>query len=193
MSTQTQTEAELLHGLRTGQRDAFEEIFKRYWQPLYCIAYAKLQSHVEAEEIVQNIFSGLWEKRKLTLIDNLTWYLHTSVRNRVINYIRHKVNERKYCEYYKSFMPQRSEVTENKVYYDDLSDAVKVAVDKLPQKSRLVFTLNRMEGRSVTEIANHLKLSEKAIEYHLTKSLKALRVQLKDFILMIAFIHSFLL
>jgi RNA polymerase sigma-70 factor (ECF subfamily) len=188
MPSPNQTERELLEDLRAGRKDAFEEIFKRYWQQLYHTAFNKLQSHAEAEEIVQNIFSGLWEKRKTILIDKLDWYLHTSVRNRVINLIRHKITERKYCDFYMGFMPNASEVTENKVLYNDLSDAVEVAMKNLPQKSRIVFKLNRMEGRSIPEIANRLKLSEKAIEYHLTKSLKAMRVQLRDVILVSAFL-----
>ena len=67
------------------------------------------------------------------------------------------------------------------VVYDDLSEAVEQAVNKLPEKSREVFRLSRLEGRSKKEIAKLLQLSEKAIEYHLTKSLKELRVQLKDY------------
>jgi RNA polymerase sigma-70 factor (ECF subfamily) len=60
---------------------------------------------------------------------------------------------------------------------------VEVAVSRLPEKSQQVFRLNRLEGKSIREIANLMKLSEKAIEYHLTKSLKELRIHLKDFIL----------
>lgn len=188
MQAQTQTEAELLKGLCAGHKDAFEEIFKRYWQQLYNTAFSKLQSHDEAEEIVQNIFCDLWNKRKALLIENLSWYLHTSIRNRVLNQIRHKITERKYCEYYKAFFPQKSNATENTIHYADLSEAVEVAMNKLPKKSRLVFKLNRLEGRSIAEIASSLKLSKKAIEYHLTKSLKELRVQLKDFILLLPLI-----
>ena len=67
--------------------------------------------------------------------------------------------------------------------YDDLAEAVEVAVNRLPEKSRQVFRLNRLEGKSIREIANLMKLSEKAIEYHLTKSIKELKVHLRDFIL----------
>lgn len=184
---QNTSEEEILQGLRSGHEDAFEQIFRRYWQRLYKIAYSKIQSHPEAEEIVQNIFSTLWEKRESLLITNLSFYLQTAVRNRSINHIRGKIMHRKYWEYYKNFIPQRNDVTENEVMYDDLSEAMAVAVKGLPEKSRQVFRLNRMEGRSVHEIADLMKLSEKAIEYHLTKSLKYLRIQLKDFILVLMF------
>ena len=180
------TEEEMLRGLRSGKEAAFEQIFKTHWHQLYCSAYYKVQSHQEAEEIVQSIFSTLWEKRESLLITNLAAYLQIAVRNRVINQIRGKITQRKYWEYYKNFIPQDKEITEDTVMYDDLSDAVEVAVSRLPQKSQQVFRLNRLEGKSIREIANLMKLSEKAIEYHLTKSLKELRVHLKDFILLLS-------
>jgi RNA polymerase sigma-70 factor (family 1) len=173
----------ILNNLRAGSREAFEEIFKRFWNPLYVMARSKVQSREEAEEIVQSIFSALWEKRATLVITNLSFYLQTAVRNRIINSIRSKITEHKYWEYYKAFMPQYKESTEDTVAFNALNEAVEKAVDRLPEKSKLVFKLSRLEGWSITEIARHLKLSEKAIEYHLTKSLKQLRIHLKDFIL----------
>jgi len=171
----------LLANLRKGCVRSFEQIFKSHWEPLYRSARTKLRSHEEAEEVIQSIFSGLWEKRESLLITNLTYYLNTALRNRILNIIRDKIPQEKYWSYYKTFIPQQQDVTDQVVAFDDLSEAVDVAVSQLPEKSRQVFTLSRMEGRSNAEIANLLKVSEKAIEYHLTKSLKELKVHLKDF------------
>ena len=179
------TEEQMLQGLRLGSEHAFEAIFKKHWRPLYNQAYSKVQSREEAEEIVQSIFSTLWEKRDSFLITNLSFYLQTAVRNRVINHIRQRVTQRKYWDYYKNFIPQQKDDTENTVIYDDLSQAIEHAVSKLPKKSQQVFRLSRIEGRSTSEIANRLKLSEKAIQYHLTKSLKEIRIHISDFILTI--------
>lgn len=131
--------------------------------------------------MIQSIFSGLWEKRESLLITNLTYYLNTALRNRILNLIRDKIPQEKYWSYYKTFIPQQQNVTDQEVAFDDLSEAVEVAVSQLPEKSRQVFTLSRLEGRSNAEIADLLKVSEKAIEYHLTKSLKELKVHLKDY------------
>jgi RNA polymerase sigma-70 factor (family 1) len=179
------TEEEMLRGLREGNELAFEAIYRKYWHQLYSAAYTKIHLQPEAEEIVQNIFSALWEKRQSLLITNLSGYLQISVRNRIINHIREKITQRKYWEYYKAFIPQQRESTTDAVLYDDLAEAVEVAVKRLPEKSREVFRLNRLEGKSIHEIAGLMKLSEKAIEYHLTKSLKELRVHLKDYILVL--------
>ena len=176
----------LLEDLRRGCVQAFEKIFKHHWEPLYCLAKSKLRSHEEAEEVIQNIFACLWEKRGSLLITNLTHYLNTAVRNRILNVIRSKVSQEKYWNYYKTFMPLVRDDTEQRVALGDLHEAVESAVSHLPGKSRQIFTLSRMQGLSNAEIANLLKVSEKAIEYHLTRSLKELRLHLRDFITAIA-------
>lgn len=183
MSNHTEyNEQLLLADLREGCVMAFEKIFKRHWEPLYISAKSRLHSHDEAEEVIQSIFSSLWEKRESLLITNLTFYLNTALRNRILNMIRHKVQQKKYWDYYTAFIPQHQNITDQVVAFDDLSNAVELAVNHLPKKSKQVFKLSRIEGLSNEEIANILHVSEKAIEYHLTKSLKELRLHLKDFI-----------
>lgn len=171
----------LLDNLRNGCVKSFEQIFRQHWEPLYKSAKIKLRSHEEAQEVIQNVFSTLWEKRESHAIINLTHYLHAAVRNRILNIIRDKLPREKYWNYYKAFIPQHEDVTEDIVVFEDLNNAVEVAVSHLPEKSRQVFRLSRIEGMSNAEIAGLLKVSEKAIEYHLTKSLRALRVHLKDY------------
>lgn len=171
----------LLDNLRAGCVKSFEQIFRQHWGPLYRIAKMKLRSHEEAQEVIQNVFSTLWEKRESHTILNLTHYLQVAVRNRILNIIRDKLPREKYWNYYKTFIPQQKDVTDEVVAFEDLSHAVEVAVRHLPEKSRQVFQLSRIEGMSNAEIADALKVSEKAIEYHLTKSLRVLRVHLKDY------------
>ena len=172
----------LLENLRKGCVHAFEQLFQKHWGPLYRIAKAKLRSHDEAEEVLQHIFSRLWEKRQSLLITNLSYYLQTALRNHILNMIRDKIPQEKYWNYYKTFIPQQLDVTDKVVAFDDLNDAVELAVSHLPERSRQVFRLSKLEGRTNAEIASLLHVSEKAIEYHLTKSLKELRIHLKDYI-----------
>lgn len=172
----------LLADLRQGCVLAFKRIFEKHWSPLYRNAKLKLGCHDEAEEVIQNIFSSLWEKRETLHITNLTYYLNTALRNRILNIIRDRIPQEKYWNYYKAFMPRSQYVTDQAIAFDDLNGAVEQAVSQLPEKSREVFKLSRLEGRSNAEIATLLHVSEKAIEYHLTRSLKELRVHLKDYI-----------
>jgi len=182
MNVSGYTDEQLIYLLQQGDRTAFQEIFNRYWNPLYTIAYTRLKSREEAEEVVQELFATLWSKCNTLLIGNLSHYLFGAVRKRVINQIRTKITHEKYWAYCQTFIPSAAETTEESVSYNELNQAIEKAIGELPEKSQEIFRLNRLEGRSVPEIAQSLHLSERAIEYHLTKSLRTLRLHLKDFI-----------
>ena len=179
------TDEELLRLLREGSKDAFEAIFNRYWNSLYRIAYARLKSHEDAEEIVQELLASLWKKRSELLITNLDQYLFASVKHRTISAIRQRITHEKYWEYYKHFLPEGTTITEEVVEYNDLNSAIEKAMQHLPEKSQQVFRLNRLQGLSIAEIAENLKMPRRTIEHHLTRSLRELRLHLKDFMFFI--------
>ncbi|HTJ49349.1 MAG TPA: RNA polymerase sigma-70 factor [Cyclobacteriaceae bacterium] len=177
------TDEELLNFVQNSDKSAFEEIYNRHWHRLYNVAVKVLKSQEEAEEILQDIFLKLWIRREEIKVLNLSNYLMSSVKKKIIDSIRSKIVQQKYWNYYRQFMPQSVDETESTVVFNELTNEIQQAIQQLPKKSQQVFRLNRLEGRSVSEIADFLKLSERAIEYHLTKSLKQLRAHLKDFIL----------
>jgi RNA polymerase sigma-70 factor (ECF subfamily) len=176
------SDSDLLKQCAGGDKLAFREIFNRYWYLLYKNAFKLVRSHEEAEEIVQELFASLWNRRAELNIVNLPHYLNSAVRKRIVDALRSKMVHEKYWDYYKRFMPGHSLSTEETISYNELDLEIRRAITRLPEKSQIVFRLNRLEGRSVSEIATFLNLSERAIEYHLTQSLKALRHHLKDFI-----------
>ena len=182
INDQKQRELEIIKLLREGNKTAFEEIFRHYWKGMFAHAFSKLHSKEIAEEIVQDIFTTLWARREELLITNLSYYLHTSVKNRVLNVIRSQIRSRKYWDYYKRFIPQSDSTTEKAVLYDDLKESVEQNVYLLSEKARKIFQLSRIDGYSVPEIAKKLNISEKVVEYHITSSLKKLKVQLRDYL-----------
>jgi RNA polymerase sigma-70 factor (family 1) len=173
-------ENDLLNALRAGDEHAFSIIFKKYWQHLYRIAIVKVQSREVAEEIVQELLVTLWEKRNVLLINNLTHYLNASLKNRCIDHIRRNTTKEKYWQYIKSYFPVMD--VQDEVNAHELEEAIEKGMAGLPEKSRMIFTLNRVEGISNSEIAKRTNLSEKSVEYHITKSLKQLKKHLKDFV-----------
>ena len=181
----SQTDEALLVQLRNDCRKAFEEIFKRYWSDLYRVAYSRTKSREEGEEIVQEIFAALWKNRNTVIIENLSNYLFSAVRKRVISNIRTKIVHQKYWDFYSHFIPQGSLATEEAVDYAALDEAVENAICQLPDKPQQVFRLNRLEGQSVSEISKNLNIPKRTIEHYLTKSVRALRVHLKDYILIL--------
>lgn len=178
------SDSELVAALRNGSSDALTEIFSRYWKILYLSAFSKLKSHELAEEVVQDLFADLWEKRERLCGQentNLAAYLHRAVKNRVLNAIRKIIYDQKYWEHCKEAMPATPARTESLAEFNELQDKLQEAINDLSGKTREIFVLHKLEGVPVGKISRQLNLSEKAVGYHLTKSVKKLKIQLRDF------------
>jgi RNA polymerase sigma-70 factor (family 1) len=183
----------LIESLQAGNEEAFTAIYKQYWYKMFLVAYRKLQHREIAEELVQDIFTRLWKERNKVHIISLYYYLFSAVRYEVIDQIRSQGVENKYLDYYQAFSSIEDCDTENTIAFNDLSKIVNDGLDILPEKSKEIFKLNRLDNWSVSKIASHLHLSEKAVEYHLTKATKSIRVYLKDaMISFLFFCFSFL-
>jgi len=183
MAYQLLTDEILLKLLKASDEEAFKEIYLRYWRPLFMTAYNKVHVKEVAEELVQNIFLGLWEKRFTSNIEHLNAYLNTAVKYQVLNYIKSCIIKERYSHVVvKGRADMMEEDSDSTLIMHELSSAINNAINQLPEKSRVIFRLSRLENRSIKEIAQLLSVSEKVVEYHITKSLKTLRVELKDFI-----------
>ncbi|WP_138476406.1 RNA polymerase sigma factor [Dyadobacter bucti] len=169
------TDEQLVIRLHESNKQAFEEIYDRYWYKLFCICYHQLGSKEESEELVHDIFESLWYKRNETAIRNLSTYLVISIKYRIANFIKSQITWRKYREYMILNKIHETYSTEEIVRFSDLSKAVDEVMSRLPEKTSRVFQLSRFENQSVKDIAEELHISEKAVEYHITKSLKALK------------------
>lgn len=185
------TDHELLEAIRHDDEKAFSELFKRYWRKVHAMAYSRVRSKEVTEEIVQELFTSLWDKRASLSINHLPSYLFTAVKYKALNYIESRLVYEKYWNYYKQYVPQQEETTASTVEFNDLMQAMNEGMEHLSEKSKKVFTLNHIEGHSIHEIARLLNLSEKAIQYHLTQSVKKLRVHLKNYIFSIGIFIGF--
>ncbi len=181
------SDLDLISHLRAGKQEALTEIFHRYWKPLYLTAWQKLRSHELAEEIVQELFTQLWDKRERLFstsqnVQHLSSYLNMAIKNKVLNHIRKQVYDRRYWAYCKSHFPSSENSTQDLAEFNDLQNTMQSAIDRLSSKTKEIFVLHKLQGVPVVQISRKLKLSEKAVGYHLTKSVKELKVYLKDFI-----------
>jgi RNA polymerase sigma-70 factor (family 1) len=186
------SDAALLEGVRADEEGAFAEIYQRYCYRLFTVAYGKLKSHEAAEELIQDLFADLWSRRAGLQVERLESYLFSMVRYRIINYIKTQKLKAGYDLYCRLSQPATDLSTENSLALNDLTSALMTGVRKLPEKSREVFQLSRLEHYTVPEISLRVNLSEKAVEYHLTKSLKLLRSYLRDFLLVLLPLAIFL-
>lgn len=179
------SEADLIEGLRNGDRDAFTVIYKEYWFRMFTVAHRKLQNRELAEELIQDIFTRLWKERETIRISQLDFYLFSAVRYEVIDQIRAASRQHTYEEYYKAFSSFEDLNTENTVAFNDLVQMIDKGLEILPAKSREIFRLNRFQHLAVAQIAVQMDLSEKAVEYHLTKATKSIRIYLKEILISI--------
>jgi RNA polymerase sigma-70 factor (ECF subfamily) len=157
---------------------------------MFLIAYRRLKDKEVAKELVQDIFLKLWKNKATLQIKQLEHYLYSATKYAIIDYIRTCITQDKYNKYYQVFVSAMDSNTEDTIAFNDLLTTVNHGLITLPEKSRQVFTLNRLENWPVSKIAIHLKLSEKAVEYHLTKSLKIIRAYLKEYMLLVFMLLS---
>ncbi|MFO7258304.1 MAG: RNA polymerase sigma-70 factor [Bacteroidota bacterium] len=179
------TDQELLESIRLGDEKAFAALFKRYWRVAHAMTYSRVRSKEVTQEIVQDLFIALWKRRETLGIKDVRSYLFISIKNRILNYIESQLAKDVRRREYLYQRADSEETTERAIVFNDLMDIIDRAVNLLPEKSSKVFKLSFFEGRSVPEIAETLNVSEKTIEYHLTRSFRKLRVYLKNYILSI--------
>jgi RNA polymerase sigma-70 factor (ECF subfamily) len=176
------SDEQLVAFVRNGNEAAFAELFRRHWDNVYKMIYSRIRDRSRTEGMAQEIFMKIWDKRSDLVIGNFSAYLYACVKHRCLNYIESKIVRSKHWEHYKSFLHQQEDSTDKAIAFNDLKEALEKALNNIPKKSKIIFRLNRMEGQSVKEIAGRMNLSEKAIQYHLTRSVKELRLYLKEFL-----------
>jgi RNA polymerase sigma-70 factor (family 1) len=180
---------ELMLLLKKGDRAAFTEIYNRYWKPLTAIAYNYSQDQSTAKEIVQDLFVGIWNRRKVIEVQNLRSYLATAAKFSIFKRIERE-RRRRSIEL-REFEPVGYAPSDEQIELKFLQDFVNGIVEELPEKCRLVFSYSRLQHMTNTEIAQKMNISEKTVEGHLTKGLKVIRLHLKESGLLTVALGSF--
>lgn len=173
----------LLKFLRISDELAFKEVYLRYWKGLYYSALNKISNKEIAEDIVQTVFTDLWEKRERHSIQNLPAYLDTAIKYQVINYIKSAISKKSHLSAIGEKQKTEENSTDLLLLVQELNAAIDKAISQLPQKTQTIFRLSRFEQHSNKEISHIMDLSEKAVEYHISQSLKSMRFYLRDFML----------
>ena len=184
------SDTRLVESLKKGDLNAFNDLFAKYNKKLYYFAKGYLHSKEDAEELVQEVFIKVWENRK-ELKQDLSFksFLFTITYNAIFNHYKKKSRENKYLDQILTDYTNETNETSKQVEYDNLLELAEQAIEKLPDKRKLVFKLSRYEGLSNKEIAGQLHLSKRTIENHIQQALKSLREQLgKELLFAILFL-----
>jgi RNA polymerase sigma-70 factor (family 1) len=179
------TDEELVELLRQGKDKAFDELYFRYRDVLVRFVYVRMKSVPISEEIVQEVFTTIWERRKTLVIQKkFSAYIYTSVRYVTLDYIKsHTITD----QYIKEVIDRNTgefsstNATEDSIYYEELQEAVDKATLLLPKKSKEVFILSRIKHYTNKEIAEELNVSHETVKYHIAYALKFMRNYLGEF------------
>ena len=175
------TGTDVIYALRQGNLAAYEKVFTTFYKRLHAYAFLLVKDSHLPEEVVQEVFCRLWEQRgKIQVHTSLQAYLYTMVHHECLK----ELNRRKpvaLFEKHVASMPGREDAAD-KVRQSQLEEKFLDALNRLPERCRLVFQLNRMEKLRYRQIADQLGLSEKTVENQMGKALKLLRVYLSEFL-----------
>ncbi len=168
--------------LRQGDEEAFEFLYNRYWEKLLTVAYHRIGSMDVAKELVQDVFANLWRRRQqLTIKTTFAAYIFSAMKYTILDYIRAQAVKEKYVDAIKKSARQTDNTTLDILAYEELNRTLEQEISKLPEKCQRVFRLSRIEHFSNKEIAQKLQISPKTVENQITKALKFLRVNMREF------------
>jgi RNA polymerase sigma-70 factor, ECF subfamily len=173
--------------MRTGDETAFEILFRTYAGPLCDFAYSYVGSQPMAQEIVQDLFSRIWERRDTLEIPRSVYaYLFGSTRNRAINHLRDRRVQDAFAT--RALRAVRTSITspsapqEQELEAQALGEALARAVKELPERCREVFTLTRDQHLTYAQVAEVLHISPKTVEIHMGRALALLRRKLEPWL-----------
>ena len=165
---------------------SFEQIFKEYFKALYHYACTLIKNEANAEEIVQQVFVRLWEKRtELSFDVSVKAYLYKSVYHHCLNYLKHQQVKSSHVKYVETQPLAFEENASGKILSKELQAHIQAALNDLPGQCGKIFQMSRLEGLKYHEIAQHTNLSVKTIEAQMGKALRLMRARLAEYLPMI--------
>jgi RNA polymerase sigma-70 factor (ECF subfamily) len=164
--------------IRAGDAAAFERLFTMYCQPLIRFARRYVQDTGVAENIVQDVFLNIWSNRsRLDPSSKIRTYLYTAVRNQALKHLRHLDVEQRAAERLQP-MDHPARTPEHERHDREIAAAVHQSLEALPEKCRIIFSMNRFDHLTYAEIAEIQGISIKTVETQMGRALKFLRKRL---------------
>lgn len=167
----------------------FSVLFKKYYTQLCTFSYKYVRNTQDAEDIVEDVFCRLYEKKdEIFIKDSLRSFLYRCAANKSLDYLKSATNKQEILEnclnassldfFVNQMIINRSE----KEYdYNLLVETVNATVDSLPQQTRCVFRMSRDENLTNKQIAEKLNISVKTVEKHMTRALSTLRAKMVEY------------
>ncbi|WP_318350764.1 RNA polymerase sigma-70 factor [Aquipluma nitroreducens] len=171
----------LISKFRNGDMEAFRKIYESFCEPLYRFAYSYLKDSFESEEIVQDVFLKVWEKRaEVDEQKSFKSYLYRITVNKIFNELKHRVVKQKYDQHLQNFDQTSIETPESSIQFQELNKKVEHLLTRLPEQQRNIFIMSRWKGLSNAEIADTLDLSIRTVENQIYRAAKFIKLHLND-------------
>ena len=170
-------EQSLFELLSQGDESAFAKIYNRYWQELYNAAYKRLPEKEKCQDIIQNVFTDLWNRKAELNLVNPAAFLHTAVRFQVLKQLTRGQKNSYFTEKFEKELISPL-ATDSTVLEKELCVLIEYFIDALPKKRKNIFLLHYFEGLSTAKIALKLDLSQKTVQNQITTASHFLRLKL---------------
>jgi len=173
---------ELILLIQRDDKVAFYNIYERYSIRLYGFVLRYIKQKEDAEEIVQEVFTKIWEcRKKIDAYSSFEAFLFTIAYNTTISLMRKRTNERKYLQHLNSLQqPDNSPDLIDEINFNDLNDRVELLLNHLTPRQKEIFKLSREEGLSHDEIASKLDISVNTVKKHIANTLSFLKPQIES-------------
>ncbi|MDD4419175.1 MAG: RNA polymerase sigma-70 factor [Bacteroides graminisolvens] len=176
----------IIKQLQGGNEKVFEQIVREYWPRMFKFALIYTQNNETSQELVQDTFLVLWNNRAILKDNtNLITYLMVVLRNKCLNLLEQTRIRQLYIEeiddetiYQRANLYVLHDEASQIVESEDLHKAIERTLSKLPEKTREVFMLSRYDGLKNQQIAETKNISQKTVEYHISKALQILKEEL---------------
>lgn len=171
-------ESLLIQRIKEGEEHALNITYLKYHTLLRRYLWKYIRSEESAEDIVQDVFTEVWENREyLDRAGHLRGFLYESARNKALNHIKHQkivnqyiseLKQQKKASFYGDFYHGEND-------YRAVSKTIEESICNLPPRGRQIFELNKNEGLTYMEISEYLDISLKTVETHMRRAFKKIR------------------
>lgn len=176
----------------------FGKIYTQYYKSSFLFVKSYVHNDTVAEDIVSESLLRFWQVAKKETVNSPKALLLTILKNNALNYLKHQSTHASALESMSSLVMRdinhRITTLEacnpEEIFSSEISVIVEKTINALPEQTRRIFKMSRYDNLSVKEITDELSIGTKNVEYHITKSLKALRIALKEYLSLVFFLIS---
>lgn len=170
--------SDLLNLIRQDNVLAFEALYKALWQPLFVRVYAILRDRQISEDILQEVWADVWQRRNKIENENIEAYLFRAVRFKAYNHYRNTTKRRTILQNLLLRKNVLHNNIEESINLRETKEALLKTLASLPPKCKKVFELSRLEGLKNKEISQKLSISQSTVENHISNALKVIKTEI---------------